>query len=172
MLLVLCRSHSLFGGIPFAHVRAGFRVAVVLVGREVIDLRVRVGPDDRARAATHFGLRFRRILVGSGRSRCGWRRLWCGSGRSGSRRGRRGWCRFRRLLLGRWRGGLLLGRRGRRAAALRDVSLFRYALGLVVGLVCPPLFLTRLDGFLLGNGGKSQKRRANDSRANDRESTH
>ena len=48
MLLVLGGAHPLTGRITLAHIRTGFRVAVIFVGRKVIDLRVEIGPNDRS----------------------------------------------------------------------------------------------------------------------------
>src|SRR3974377_2453704 len=140
MLLVLGGAHPLTGRIALAHIRTGFRVAVIFVGRKVIDVRIEIGPNDRTYTAAPLGLCFGRILIGTRwrhrRSRrCTWGGGW-------SRRGRACRCRSRCRLCGCCAG-----------AATFYVGLFRNALSLVVSLVSSPFVPARLDGFLSSSRG-------------------
>ena len=145
MLFPLRGSVALGYRLSFAHVSTFLRRSVALRPREVVDLRLQIGPYDGVRGAMTFRFGLRPILAStSGLGPCS--RRWRGDGGcrcGGARRCGRSSRRRRR------------DRRCRDTAgsALLDVLLFRYALRLIIRLIRPPFgstFLRCLSLFCRG----------------------
>lgn len=178
----MCRSRMLFvfgGAEPsgrrrsFAHVRTGFRIAVVLVTGEVIDLRIQIDPHDCISRAARFGFGLGCVLPRSRRRTCS-RRPCCCRWWSG-RRSRCGRCRSRpcgrrcRGSCSRPCGCRCRCTSGRRlcgrstGAATCDIGLLRDA-GLLIGgpvraplLLAPHGFLRRIRCFCCRFGRRSSR---------------